>query len=438
MRSSSPGHRQRAWLVLGLLASAIAIAACGSSGTTTAASSTTATQTAASSGTTSTSATPTSGQQCGQDYTVPASVNDPHGLLASVPATVRTRYTTWVYPIGPSPWQHFAGVKPPWKIGLIMFPIGSPWQADLVSEVKREVNQAKAMGLVSSLVTYIQPSQATATPEQQIAAIEQMVRSGVNGILILPLAGTPLGPAITAAGQAHVPVVVLDNVIPNSSYAINVWSQNNSPAAAGVAGLVKQGNVLVVRGIAGNTVEQAFQTAAVHDIAACPGLKVVGTVWGKWTNASAKAAVLQFLTSHPGMPINAVVQNGIMMAGIVDAFQSAGKPVPAISDGGCQGADLSWWLAHASSYKTVGVCFNGYQTAYTELRLLFRVLAGKGPLLNDIAITAPVVTNANLAQYATPNQPLTSTGEPRGPLDAYCSESCLDAYFMHPGTPNGF
>jgi ribose transport system substrate-binding protein len=193
-----------------------------------------------------------------------------------------------------------------------------------------------------------------------------------------------------------------------------------------------------VRGIAGNTVEQAFQDAAIADIKACPGLKVVGTVWGKWTNATAKSAVLQFLQSHPGLKIDAVIQNGIMMGGIVDAFQTAGKPVPPISDGGCQGGDLSWWLAHKDSYQTVGTCFNGYQTAYTELRLLFRVLGGKGLRLRDIAITPPVVTNDNVAVYATPNKPLSWQGEPKGPIDGWCSQSCLDAYFEQSGTPGSF
>src|SRR5258707_361780 len=81
-----------------------------------------------------------------------------------------------------------------------------------------------------------------------------------------PQAGPPFAPAIDAAGQAGVPVVILDNVVDQAKYVVNVWSQNNSPAAAGVAGLVRNGNVLMVRGIAGNPVEQAFQDAAVADV----------------------------------------------------------------------------------------------------------------------------------------------------------------------------
>jgi ABC-type sugar transport system substrate-binding protein len=201
-------------------------------------------------------------QKCGQDVVYKA--KDPDGVFKTLPAAVQARYGPYPYEIKKTPWAAFKGVPKPWKIGLITFPVGSPWLADLIKQVGTEFNKAKAKGLVTgTLKKYIQVSYATATPEQQISAIQQMVRDGVNGILLRPLAGPPLAPAIDAAGKAGVPVVILDNVVADADYAVNVWSQNNSPAAAGVAGMVKTGNVLVVRGIAGNPVEQAFQDAAI-------------------------------------------------------------------------------------------------------------------------------------------------------------------------------
>jgi ribose transport system substrate-binding protein len=308
----------------------------------------------------------------------------------------------------------------------------------VIKQVGVEFNKAKAKGLVEgSLQKYIQPSYATATPEQQINAIQQMVRDGVDGILLLPLAGPPLVPAIDAAGEAGVPVVILDNVVDGAKYVTNVWSQNNSPAAAGVLGLIKKGNVLIVRGIAGNPVEQAFHDAAIADIKACPGVKIVGTIYGKWTNASAKAEVVKWLAANPDVKVDAVIQHGIMMAGIIQAFQQAGRPVPPISGGGCQGGELSWWLKNKATYKSVATCFNGFQTGWSEFRLLTRILAGKGLKVRDIHIPVPIVTNKNVHVYATPGKPLSWPGEPRGPIDGWCNNKCLDGYFHQPGNPGG-
>jgi ribose transport system substrate-binding protein len=375
-------------------------------------------------------------QKCGQD--VVYKVKDPDGVFKTLPKNIQARYGPWPYQVRKTLWEKFEGKPKPWKIGLITFPVGSPWLADLIKQVGVEFNKAKAKGLVEgTLQKYIQPSYATATPEQQISAIQQMVRNGVDGILLLPLAGPPLVPAIEAAAKAGVPVVTLDNVIDEAKSVVNVWSQNNSPAAAGVAGLVKKGNILVVRGIAGVPVEQAFQDAAVADIKACPGLKVVGTIWGKWTNASAKAETLKWLAAHPSTQVDGVVQNGIMMAGIIQAFQQAGRPVPPVSGGGCQGGELSWWLKNKATYKSVATCFNGFQTAWSEFRLLLRILDGRGLRVRDIHIPVPVVTNANLHIFATPGKPLSWPGEPRGPIDGWASNKVLDGYFKQPGTPGG-
>jgi hypothetical protein len=128
-----------------------------------------------------------------------------------------------------------------------------------------------------------------------------------------------------------------------------------------------------------------------------------------------------------------------MAAGIIGAFESSGQPIPPIADGGCQGGDLSWWLAHKSSYATIGTCNSGYQTEYTAMQVLFRILGGKQLKIRDIAVTAPVVTNSNLAQFATAGKSLTWSGEPRGPLDARCGTvTCLNGFFKKPGTPGKF
>jgi ribose transport system substrate-binding protein len=375
-------------------------------------------------------------QKCGQDVVYKA--KDPDGVFAKLPKNIQARYGPYPYEIRATPWENFKGKPKPWKIGLITFPVGSPWLADVIKQVGVEFNKAKAKGLVEgSLQKYIQPSYATATPEQQINAIQQMVRDGVDGILLLPLAGPPLVPAIDAAGEAGVPVVILDNVVDGAKYVTNVWSQNNSPAAAGVLGLIKKGNVLIVRGIAGNPVEQAFHDAAIADIKACPGVKIVGTIYGKWTNASAKAEVVKWLAANPDVKVDAVIQHGIMMAGIIQAFQQAGRPVPPISGGGCQGGELSWWLKNKATYKSVATCFNGFQTGWSEFRLLTRILAGKGLKVRDIHIPVPIVTNKNVHVYATPGKPLSWPGEPRGPIDGWCNNKCLDGYFNKPGNPGG-
>jgi ribose transport system substrate-binding protein len=374
-------------------------------------------------------------QQCGED--VRLKVPDPDGVLAKLPADVQANYGNWPYTVKATPWHEFEGKPKPWKLGLVHVPPTSEFSVNVIKQYEEEFEKAKAKGLVEGkLEKYVQQSYDTATPEQMIAAIQQMVRNGVDGIIINPIAGPPLAPAIDAAGKAGVPVVMSFNVVEESEYAVNNWSQNNSPAVAGVLKLVPEGNVLIVRGIPGIPVEQAYQDAALANIKACPGAKVVGTVWGQYSNASAKAEVSKWLAANPDVDVDVVVQNGIMMAGIIQAFEQAGRPVPPISGGGCQGGELSWWLERVDTYKSVATCINGNQSTWSGFRILTRILDGRGLKTRDISVPIPIVTNENLATFATPGQSLNWPGEPKGELDAWASNEYLDQFFEKPGSPS--
>ena len=364
---------------------------------------------------------------------VPVGPANKSGIYATLSSKLKQIYSSYPYGLSGSVWAHSKAVKGPWKIGYIAFAIAAPYNQDLFNGLKNEFAKAKAKGLVTgSLLTSIPATLAASTPEQQISAIQSMVRQGVSAIILEPVGGASEAAAVDAAGKAGVPVILADSIIQQSKYGIAVWSQNQTEADAGTIKLMKPGPVLEVRGIAGNEEDDLLYNQSTADLKVCPKLKLVGTVYGNWDNAGAKTAVGQFLLSHP-QPLAGVIQDGGMMPGVIEAFNAAGKPVPPIADGECQGGDLSWWLARKATYKAVGGCFNGFQGAYTFMDATMRILAGHGPKFNVLSMPAPTITNANIAIYATPNEPLTWTGEQRGPLTAWCDDTCLNTYFNTPG-----
>jgi ribose transport system substrate-binding protein len=378
---------------------------------------------------------------CGKDLTYQ---NDPNGLLKTVPASTRSLYALYPYTVQKTPWSSFKGKKGPWKIGYVSFPTNNPFKVGLLAELQQQFKAAKAKGLVTgSLQTYIQPSFSTATPEQQDAAIQQMVNNGVDGILVHALNSTAEAPAFDAAGKAGVPVVLISDASPPSKYAINVFWNNNANARADLLGLlVKNGQIksgkttslLMVRGVPGFTVEQAQYDSGVQDIKPCPGVKVVGSVWGQWNAAVQKTEVLKFLASHPE-PVNLVFVDG-GPAGVIEAFQQAGRPLPAMNYSGTSGGDLAWWSQNKSKITATGYQYSGASVAYTEFRLLLRILAGKEPRFRDISLVPAKVTSANVSQFATPGKSLTWIGDARMSPNAFASQ--LDQFFKTPGSPGGF
>jgi ABC-type sugar transport system substrate-binding protein len=373
------------------------------------------------------------GKACGD--TVPVGPSNPNGVYATMPSALKSIYSSYPGALYKSPWAtKKIKAKPPWKIGYIAFAVTNQYNADVVTGLKRQFAIAKKAGLVTgSLVTNIPATAAQSTPEEQIAAIQQMVRQGVNAIILLPVDSVSETPAMEAAGKAGVPVILADTPpAPGSKYAVAAWSQNQVEADAGAIGLIKRGNILMVKGIAGNENDVLLYNQAIADLKNCPNIHVAATLYGQWDEGTAKSVVSQYLAANP-QPIAGAIQDGGMFAGVVSAFQAKGLTPPTVADGECYGGDLSWWLQNKSKYKTYAGCFNGFQGSYTYMNVALRVLDNKGPKYNVLEMPAVTIDNKNLASFAQTGLPLTSNAEIGGPATAWCDNTCLNPYFNTPG-----
>lgn len=356
---------------------------------------------------------------------------NPGGVYSTLSDDLKKIYTSYPDDLIQSPWATTKiKAKPPWKIGYVAFAITNPYNQHVLDGLKAQFAKAKAAGLVTgSLVTNIPATMAASTAEQQISAIQQMVRQGVNAIIVLPVDSVAETPAINAAGKAGVPVILADTPpAPGNNYAVSAWTQNQVQADAGALGLIQKGNIIIVKGIAGNQNDVVLYNQKIANLKNCPDIKVAATLYGNWDEGTAKTVVSQYIASHP-QPIAGVLQDGGMMAGIVQAFEANGLKVPVIADGQCGGGDLSWWLSKKDTYKTVGGCINGFQGAYTYFNVTLRVLDNKGPKVNILSMPITPITNANLATFAKAGLPLSSQEEVGGPETAWCDNTCLDKYF---------
>ncbi len=220
--------------------------------------------------------------------------------------------------------------------------------------------------------------------------------------------------------------------MPGSKYAIPVWTDNFATTEAGTLGLIKSGNILFVRGVQGNTDDDAVYDQALADLKDCPNIKVEGVVYGDYATSTTKTVVQQFLVSHPE-PLAGVMTQGGEFAGTVEALQAAGKSIPPISDVEAAGGDLSWWLARKSSYSTYGQGINGFQAGYTFMNIALKILSNDEPKYNIIEIPAVTFDNKDLATYAKPGKSLDWAGEPAGSKTAWCDQACMSQYFTKSG-----
>ena len=371
---------------------------------------------------------------------------DPDGVLAEM-TEANPELKTWYEPhfaeVHESPWRTWEGKKPPWKIGYVSFPTDNPWKVGLLNQLKKDHAEAKKAGLVEgNLEVYIQPSWDTATPEQQNGAIQQMIRDGVDILLVHPLNSRAQTAAFDAAGKAGVPIILTGDIAPDSKYTVNVNTFNQGPGFSEFFTMLdaegwfkgEKRTTLVVRGIQGNTFEQTSHDAAEAAMKPCKGIKVAGTVWGEWNPATTKAEVQKFLASHPGK-IDFVMHEGSMAAGVIQAFEQTDREVPPMPISGTSGGDLAWWCKNKDSYKSVGYHFSGEQMGHATYQTALRMLGGKGLKIADIPPPAVKATGDNICDLATPGKDVTWVGDIRGSVEDYLSQEELDWFFDKPGVP---
>ena len=437
--SESAKWRTRLWSRAGwgslLAAAALTVAACGDSGNENASSSGTQKQSTEDIDVKPTGAAAVKvGAECGD--TVPVGPKNKDGVFATMPTKLQDIYGSYPEEVVASPWAtKKITAKPPWKIGYITIGISNQYQNNVLKTLKEEFALAKEKGLVEGeLVTNIPPSLAQSTPESQISAMKQMARQGVDAIIVNPADSVAESATMEELGEKQgVPIILADvPPAPGSKYQTSTWTQNQVEADAGTLGIIKKGNILIVRGVAGNQNDKVLYNQKVVDLKNCPDIKVASVLYGNWDNGTTKQVVSQYLASHP-QPIDGVLQNGGMFAGVVQAFEARGTKVPPVGVEQCYAGDLSWWLKHKDTYQTAGGCINGLQGGYVYFNTALRILANKGPKYNLLSMPAVAIDNTNLEAYAQPDLPLTSDLELPGPKTAWCDDTCLDEYFNEPG-----
>jgi ribose transport system substrate-binding protein len=354
-------------------------------------------------------------------------------LIAQLPEELQALYDNSTSPILPSAYEDFETPEQPWLWCHSESYQGNPWRVNVTNELRRLVDVLKAEGVVSGF----ELTDSNGDVAQQISHIRAFIDRGCSVITMIPGSATGLDEAIKAAFEAGIPVITVANPV-TSPYAINVDENYYVWAYDMMAGICKElggkGNVLVVEGIAGNPIvaQQAEGYAAALE--ECPDLKVVAKVNGDWTPTVTKSVVLQALATNP-TKIDAVWTSGSESRLVAEAFAEAGRPQPLIT-GSISGDALGYWKENPEGYRFFGHGVLPHPTAQAVFRVAVRVLSGQNPLLNNIMMPLPLITQADLASwYDECFTPDSGSLFPIPPADRM-PDDVMDAYFANgEGTP---
>lgn len=365
--------------------------------------------------------------------------NDPEGLLKDMPEQVSAAFNGWPDKVEASAWADLESkvAEGPITVGYLQQDSGSPVAAALAAEIRRQAEESKAAGEIAELLIET-PGGAggEVTAADQVRAFEQLVRKGADIIIAQPLSGEALVGAVNAAGEKGVPTVTFTGYVA-SPYALNI-SPNGYDAVAqhvarGAEMIGGEGNMLIVQGIEGMTVNTTSVETAKKVVEPCEGIEVVGSPSGEFSDPGAKSAVMSFLASHPG-EIDLVYQVASMGAGVFAGFADSGRDqMPLILDNLPTAASLAWWeQERADGYEGLAIPGTGTQFGEALWEVALRTMKGEGPKVNQIALETQFITDDNIDEYLVADATTTSAEE-TATVGSLLPAEYLDGYFTNPG-----
>ncbi len=412
-------------LTLGLGSAALlaAAAACSSSSSSSSGSTSAAAPASSAAGAASGASAAAAGTgTCGSIPTI--SYTDQSGLVAGL-GSYAANYNGFDGTIYKSPWSTWKGKASGPKIGILIDGLTNPFQPELENSLQSEF---KALGY--STVT-LAPSANSVT--DQLQGYQTLLNEHVDMIVVEAQSPTAYNSLIDKAAKEGIPTVGVLNEIADAN-AVNVVPNSVLGGAELAQFVVRQaqdkGLVLFLHGIPGVSIDTDTMNGANAVLKLCSGITANESIVTQFAPPIAKQQVLSFLNTHT-QPVAGVITAGPFTSGVIQAFVQAGRSVPVITNNGLDEGGLAYWVQHKSTFNGVALANTSNGLAGAVARVAHKMLAGDGIKINTLAITPPVATSSNMAQYITvdPSWTINTVGTATGPVGNYVSQAYIDSIF---------
>ncbi|MEZ5934079.1 MAG: sugar ABC transporter substrate-binding protein [Alphaproteobacteria bacterium] len=288
------------------------------------------------------------------------------------------------------------------KIFLSMSYIGNDWQAEAA-------NMVKAMAAHPDFADRVDLQVQVAGPnaQRQIQQINSMVQAGADAIVTFPISPTALNNVVKNACDKGVTVFAYDAEI-TEPCAYNIHIDQLEAGRVTAEWLVEQlggkGNIVVITGVPGTSVDTQRTEAAKEVFAAHPEINIVGEAVGMWSQAVARTELSKIMATRDWGEIDGLwMQVGCYTANAMqlEAGKSAEELIPCAGEGAnggriqmlpaeteVEGADCPYCPLGAPRISYASPPYSGG----LALKLAVDILEGK-PVEKTTILPLPIVTN---------------------------------------------
>jgi ribose transport system substrate-binding protein len=220
------------------------------------------------------------------------------------------------------------------KVFLSMSYIGNDWQAEAANMVKALAASKEYTDKIDLKIQVAGPN-----AQRQIQQINAMVQAGAEAIVVYPISPTALNQVVKNACAKGVKIVAYDAEI-TEPCAYNVTIDQAEAGRKTAEWLVDKlggkGDIIMVTGVPGTSVDTARTAAAKEVFAKHPDIKVVGEAVGMWSQAVARTELSKLLSTRTWNDVDGLwMQVGCFTANSMqlEAGQAPDKLLPCAGEG---------------------------------------------------------------------------------------------------------
>ncbi|SIS02302.1 MULTISPECIES: ABC transporter substrate-binding protein [Pseudomonas] len=280
----------------------------------------------------------------------------------------------------------------PWKIGMSHYGLsGSTHTYQTAHEAEQAIKDIPNIG------QYLFRS-ADLSQSKQAADIEDLIAQKVDVLIVAPLTTTSASAGIEKARAAGIPVVVYLGKTSTDKFTTEIQGDDFFFGKVMADYLIKknngQGNIWLLRGVAGHPIDEDRYKGAMEAFKAAPGIKVISDQYANWSYDDAKRMCESLYLSNP--QVDGVWSDGANMSlGCADALQQMGvSSLPPIT-----GEAMNGWLRRwkTDGLQSIGpICPPGLSAA--AVRAAVALLEGKQVHKHYVNRPAPI-TDETLDKY---------------------------------------
>ena len=169
--------------------------------------------------------------------------------------------------------------------------------------------------------------------ERQIQQIDSLVGTGIDLLIVAPNQVSTISPAIDRAYDKGIPVIVFERKTNTKKYTAYMGADNyemgHLMGEYVATRLNERGRIIEVMGLKGSSPAIERHNGFREAIAQHPGIQVVATLQGDWTEPTAYNTVKQWLDKNKGEKIDLVFgMNDRTAMGARKAFEETGSVMP--------------------------------------------------------------------------------------------------------------